>query len=241
MTERVGNEHFLSWDEACCFVGDKNALNETNEIYFRYTGFASVEMAEKQFDRVHVNGFLRIYPADVNDLRDGIPVGCNNALVNNYSAINGVFRRELLEKFIVFDDELVISAGEGKVAEEGEIIYPSGVFFRESDLRSTCARFGLVPGKSEDELNRHQLHPDRELDLLRLIGAMSCLLARHRGVDYAQEWHHLSDAFIDELFETMSKLGIDTEGKTKFIIERLIAEGVKIVHVPAIAPRGSAE
>ena len=60
MSEMVRNERFLSWDESCRYVGDESVLNETNELYFRYAGFASVEMGEKSYDRVHVNGYLRL-------------------------------------------------------------------------------------------------------------------------------------------------------------------------------------
>jgi len=235
MSEKVGNERFLSWAEARRFVREPGVLSETNELYYRYAGFASVEMAEKHYERVHVNGFLRIYPADVSELRSGFPISCNNARLNDYSTVNGVFRSELLEKFIVFDDELLISVDADKVADEGEVVYPAGVFFRESDLCATCGRFGLVPGELGEEERRPPLSPGREFDLLRTIGAMSCLLARQRGVDFAQEWHHLSDSFIDELFETMSALGVDTEGKAKFLYERLISEGVRLVHVPGVA------
>lgn len=238
MSEKVGNEYFLSWDEARHFVREPGVLNETNELYYRYAGFASVEMAEKRYERVHVDGFLRIYPADVSELRSGFPVSCNNARLNGYSTVNGAFRHELLEKFIVFDDELLISVNADKVAEEGEVAYPAGVFFRESDLCATCAKFGLVPGEPGERERCQPLPPGRELELLKTIGAMSCLLARQRGVDFAQEWHHLSDSFIDELFETMSALGVNTEGKAKFLYERLISEGVRLVHVPGIRQLG---
>jgi len=58
---------------------------------------------------------------------------------------------------------------------------------------------------------------------------MSCLLARHKGVDCTQAWHHLSDAFIEELFEIMSGLGISIDGRSKFELERLIGEAVKFI------------
>ncbi|MEJ2394387.1 MAG: hypothetical protein P8Z77_06290, partial [Candidatus Thiodiazotropha sp.] len=106
MAETVKNERFLTWREACVVVGDKRVLKELDELYFHYAGFASVEMGQKSYDRVHVNGFLRLYPADVKDLRQGIPVGCNSALVNGFMSINGSYNKDLLEKFIVFDDEL---------------------------------------------------------------------------------------------------------------------------------------
>ena len=230
MSEMIRNERFLNWDEACRFVGEKGVLNEINEVYFRYAGFASVEMGEKSYDRVHVNGFLRIYPADLKDLRSGMPVGCNSAIVNQFIAINGGFNDKLREKFIVFDDELVITASRRERLGDGEIAYPEGVFFHEQDLLSACQRFGLKPGDIQETGDSHKLNPERELDLLCMVGAMSCVLARHKGVDNCQAWHHLSDTFIDELFETMQTLGITIDGKSKFEFERLIAEGVKYVN-----------
>ena len=228
MSEMVRNERFLSWDESCRYVGDESVLNETNELYFRYAGFASVEMGEKSYDRVHVNGYLRLYPSDVNDLRHSIPVGCNSALINGYMAINGSYNKELLEKFIVFDDELVIGV-DGKGGGENAIDYPSGIFLRESDLLRLCDRFGLSPVGVESEPMQQSLKPERGTDLLCMVGALSCLLAHQQGVDYTQEWQHLSDSFIDELFEVMERLGIPTDGKNKFAFERLISEGVKMV------------
>jgi hypothetical protein len=229
MSEMVRNERFLSWDESCRYVGDESVLNETDDLYFRYAGFASVEMGEKSYERVHVNGYLRLYQSDVSDLRNGIPVGCNSALINGYMAINGSFNKELLEKFIVFDDELVIGVG-GKDGGENALDYPSAIFFRESDLLKICDRFGLSPVGVESEPMQQSLKPERGTDLLCMVGALSCLLARQKGIDYTREWHHLSDSFIDELFEVMSNLGIPTEGKNKFAFERLIAEGVKMVN-----------
>lgn len=229
MSEMVRNERFLSWDESCRYLGDESVLNETDELYFRYAGFASVEMGEKSYDRVHVNGYLRLYQSDVNDLRNGIPVGCNSALINGHMAINGSYNKDLLEKFIVFDDELVIGVG-GKGEGENDLDYPAGIFFRESDLLKICDRFGLSPVGVESESVQQSLKTERGTDLLCMVGALSCLLARHRGVDYTREWHHLSDSFIDELFDVMSSLGIPTEGKNKFVFERLISEGVKMVN-----------
>jgi hypothetical protein len=228
MSEMVRNERFLSWDESCRYVGDESVLNETHELYFRYTGFASVEMGEKSYDRVHVNGYLRLYPSDVNDLRHGIPIGCNSALINPYMSINGNFNKALLEKFIVFDDELVIGVN-GKGAGENTLDYPAGIFFRESDLLKLCDRFGLRPVGVESEPMQQSLKPERGTDLLSMVGALSCLLARQKGLDYTQDWQHLSDSFIDELFEVMESLGIPADGKNKFAFERLISDGVKMV------------
>jgi hypothetical protein len=232
MAETVRNERFLPWREACVLVGDKRVLDELNELYFRYTGFASVEMGEKSYDRVHVNGFLRLYPADVKDLRRGMPVGCNSALVNSYMAINGSFNKDLLEKFIVFDDEVMIGAGP-ETSPDDYLVYPSGIYYRESDLHTLCRRFGLIPTEVDSGLvtdsSLQSSNPEREVDLLNLVGGLACLLARQRGVDYFQETHHLSDAFIDELFAVMEGLGISVDGKRKFLYERLISEGVKFV------------
>jgi hypothetical protein len=232
MAETVRNERFIPWREACVLVGDKRVLNELDELYFRYTGFASVEMGEKSYDRVHVNGFLRLYPADVKDLRRGMPVGCNSALVNSYMAINGSFNKELLEKFIVFDDEVMIGAG-SETSPDDYLVYPSGIYYRESDLHELCLRFGLTPSEVDSGLvtdsSLLSANPDREVDLLNLVGGLSCLLARQGGVDDSHETHHLSDTFIDELFEVMEGLGISVDGKRKFLYECLISEGVKFV------------
>jgi hypothetical protein len=229
MSEMVRNERFLSWDESCCYVGDESVLNETNDLFFRYAGFASVELGEKSYDRVHVSGFLRLYQSDVQELRNGIPVGCNSALINSYMAINGGFNEQLLEKFIVFDDELVIGVG-GKGGGENALDYPLSIFFRESDLLKICDKFGLSPVGVESEPMQQSRKLERGTDLLCMVGALSCLLARQHGVDYTRDWHHLSDSFIDELFEVMGSLGIPTDGRNKFAFERLISEGVKRVN-----------
>ncbi|MCU7795757.1 MAG: hypothetical protein KZQ73_06650 [Candidatus Thiodiazotropha sp. (ex Semelilucina semeliformis)] len=229
MSEMVRNERFLTWGEACRYVGDEGVLNETDELYFQYNGFASVEMGEKSYDRVHVNGFLRLYPADVKDLRSNMPVGCNSALVNGFMSINGSFTKELLEKFIVFDDELTIGVG-SKSSSDNDLDYPSSIYFRESDLVKICDRFGLSPAGAETESVPHSKKLEREEELLRTVGALSCLLAKQKGVDYTKEWHHLSDSFIDELFDMLGSLGISTEGKSKFVFERLISEGVRYLN-----------
>jgi len=170
---------------------------------------------------------------------DGVPVACNSAIVNHFIAINGSFHDSLREKFIVFDDEVVITGSHRENLGEGEVPYPEGIFFHEQDLLSACQRFGLKPGILEDKPAQHRLNPERELDLLCLVGAMSCLLARCKGVDCTQEWHHLSDTFIDELFETLAGLGVAIDGKNKFEFERLIAEGVKYINNrPTISREG---
>jgi hypothetical protein len=232
MVETVRNERFLPWQEACALVGDKRILNELDELYFRYTGFASVELSEKSYDRVHVNGFLRLYPADVNDLRRGISVGCNSAMINSFMAINGIFNKDLLAKFIVFDDEVVIGAGSDSSLHDN-LTYPASIYYRESDLFKLCERFGLDPKEVDSELvndsRLQSVNPEREVDLLCMVGSLSCLLARQKEVADNLEGHQLSDAFIDELFELMAGLGISVNGKSKFRYERLIAESVKFV------------
>jgi hypothetical protein len=233
MAETVRNERFLPWREACVLVGDKRVLKESDELYFRYTGLASVELGEKSYDRVHINGFLRLYPADVKDLRRGIPVSCNSALINGFMAINGSFNNELLEKFIVFDDELVIGAGT-ETSPTDDLTYPSSIYYRESDLLKLCERFGLIPTEVDSDLitdsSLQSVNPEREVDLLCMVGGLSCLLARQKGIGDSREWHRLSDAFIDELFELMEGLGIPVDGKNKFRYERLITEGVNFIN-----------
>ncbi len=233
MAETVGNERFLPWREACVLVGDKRVLKELDELYFHYTGFASVELGEKSFDRVYINGFLRLYPADVKDLRQGIPVGCNSALVNDYMAINGSFNKQFMEKFIVFDDELVIGVG-SEVSPEDDLLYPTSIFYRESDLLKHCNRFGITPSEVDSELvtdsSLQSANPEREVDLLSMVGGLSYLLARQKGIDHSQDWHQLSDTFLDELFELMEGMGVSVEGKSKFRYERLISEGVNLIN-----------
>jgi hypothetical protein len=233
MVEMVRNERFLPWREACVLVGDKRVLKELDELYFRYTGFASVELGERFYDRVHVNGFLRLYPADVNDLRRGIPVGCNSAMINSFMAINGTFNKDFLAKFIVFDDELVIGAGL-ESSQDDDLTYPSSMYYRESDLFKLCERFGLDPTEVDSDLitdsSLQSVNPERDVDLLCMVGCLSCLLARQKGGVENLEGHQLSDAFIDELFELMASLGISVDGKSKFRYERLIREGVKFVN-----------
>jgi hypothetical protein len=236
MAETVANERFLPWREACVLVGDKRVLKELDELFFRYAGFASVELGEKSFDRVYVNGFLRLYPTDVKDLRQGIPVGCNSALVNHYMAINGTFNSVFLEKFIVFDDELVIGAG-SEVTAEDDLVYPTSIYYRESDLLKVCNRFGITPSEVDSDFiadsNLQIPHSERETDLLYLVGALSSLLAAQKGVHTSKEWHHLSDAFIDDLFELMGSRGIAVDGKHKFRFERLISEALKRLRPPS--------
>ncbi|MGD8909457.1 MAG: hypothetical protein PVF13_05125 [Chromatiales bacterium] len=239
MAETVRNERFLPWREACMLVGDKQVLKESDELYFRYAGFASVELGEKSYDRVHVNGFLRLYPADVQDLRRGFSVNCNSALVNDFIEINGSFNNALLEKFIVFDDELVIGAG-AEPSPNDDLTYPSSIYYRESELLKLCERFGLIPkGGDFDQISNSTLqrvNSAREADLLYMVGGLACLLARQKGIGDSQEWYHLSDAFIDDLFELMVGLGILVDGRNKFRYERLIAEGVKFINRQAGSP-----
>jgi hypothetical protein len=233
MAETVRSERFLPWREACVLVGDKRVLKESDELYFRYSGFASIEMGEKSYDRVHVNGFLRLYPADVKELRRGIPVGCNSALVNPFMAINGSYDKALFEKFIVFDEELVIGVG-NETSPGDDLFYPNSIFFSESELLRLCERFGLTPSEVDSEFisdsTLQSSSPEREVDLLYMVGGLSCLMAKHRGIDFTQEWHHLSDSFIDDLFELLEQLGVSVDGKNKFRYERLISEGVKFIN-----------
>jgi hypothetical protein len=225
----VRNERFLSWNEACRYVGDERVLNETDELYFMYTGFASVEMGEKSYDRVHVNGYLRLYPSDLKDLRSGMPVGCNSALINGFMSINGDYNKNLLEKFLVFDDELTIGVAGGDKSNL-DLQYPDNIYLRESDLVKLCERFGLMLSGDKHRPASQQVKLEREQELLQIIGSLAYLLAKDRDVDLQTEWNHLSDTFIDELFLVLESLGNTIEGKHKFQYERLISEGVRFVH-----------
>lgn len=231
--ETIRNERFIPWRAACILVGDPQVLKESQELYIRYTGFASVEMCERSYDRVHINGFLRVYPSDMKDLLRGIPVGCDSALVNDFMTINGSYNNELLEKFIVFDDELVIGA-DSTASSESDLVYPSCIYYRESDLLKLCDHFGITPSETDSYLVTdsalHNASPKREMDLLRMVGGLTRLLAQQKGIDFTREWHCLSDAFIEELFELLEELGIRVDGKNKFLYERLILEGVRSVN-----------
>jgi hypothetical protein len=230
---------FLTWDQACRFVGDEKVLREINELYFHFAGFASVEVKERSYERVYIDGYLRLYANDVNELKRGLPVTCNSALIDQHIIINGVVREELLQKFLVFDDELLI----GGHVEKGDNLYsyPGDICFHQQDLHNMCSRIGIRPGAAESHSSDSQplslLQDSQPLDLsedghdlLSLIGALACMLAMNNDLESSlQNGQHISELIIDDLFTMMDGLGIDVDGKKKFLYERLISKGVKSI------------
>ncbi|MBW9263206.1 MAG: hypothetical protein K1566_05615 [Candidatus Thiodiazotropha sp. (ex. Lucinisca nassula)] len=239
MTIANDDESFLSWDEACRFVGDEKVLREMEELYLHFAGFASVEVQERSYERVYVDGYLRLYPADVNELKRGLPVTCNSALIDHHMSINGGVREELLQKFLVFDDELLIglSVDKGNNAYN----YPSNISFYHEDLHQMCDRIGIKPGVPVDPSPDSQpltSSPDSQsldssesaLDELNLIGALACMLAMNSDLDESlRDGQHISEIIIDDLFTMLDGLGVEMDGKKKFLYERLISKGVKSI------------
>ncbi|MCU7904419.1 MAG: hypothetical protein KZQ76_00955 [Candidatus Thiodiazotropha sp. (ex Epidulcina cf. delphinae)] len=221
-------EVFFTWDDACKHVGDGKVLNEIEEVYFHFLGFASVEVEERAFERVYVNGYLRLYQADVNELKQGEPVTCGSALIDHHLSINGEVREDLLQKFLVFDDELLVGKDMGK--EENEYNYPKSLCFHRSDLNRVCERYGIqsAPGGEGTAISKPS--PDGEEDMLNVIGALSCMLAMNNDLESSLHGgQHISEIIIDDLFTMMSGLGVSIDGKNKFHYERLISDGVKSI------------
>ncbi|MEW8626921.1 MAG: hypothetical protein AB2551_14285 [Candidatus Thiodiazotropha sp.] len=239
MTIANDDESFLSWDDACRFVGDEKILREIDELYLHFAGFASVEVQERSYERVYVDGYLRLYLTDVNELKRGLPVTCNSALIDHHMSINGVVREELFQKFLVFDDELLI----GLSVDKGESAYnyPSDISFYHEDLHDMCNRIGIKPGTPVDPSPDSQpLTPSADsqpldssestLDELNLIGALACMLAMNSDLEESlRDGQHISEIIIDDLFTMLDGLGVDVDGKKKFLYERLISKGVKSI------------
>jgi hypothetical protein len=239
MTVANDDEMFLAWDRACRFVGDEKILREINELYFHFAGFASVEVKEHSYERVYVDGYLRLYANDVNELKRGLPVTCNSALIDQHIIINGVVREELFQKFLVFDDELLI----GVSVEKGDSAYnyPADISFYQDDLHNICNRIGIHPGAAANRATPSQ--PDAQFqdsqplnpsgishDELSLIGALACMLAMNSDLEGSlRDGQHISEIIIDDLFTMMDGLGVDVDGKKKFLYERLISKGVKSI------------
>ncbi|MCG7929838.1 MAG: hypothetical protein N0E44_07265 [Candidatus Thiodiazotropha lotti] len=239
MTIANDDESFLSWDHACRFVGDEKILREMEELYLHFAGFASVEVQERSYERVYVDGYLRLYPADVSELKRGLSVTCNSALIDHHMSINGVVREELFQKFLVFDDELLI----GLSVEKGNSAYnyPSDISFYHEDLYQMCDRIGIKPGVPVDPSPDSQLlapssdsqpldSSESTLDELNLIGALACMLAMNNDLEESlRDGQHISEIIIDDLFTMLDGLGVEMDGKKKFLYERLISKGVKSI------------
>ncbi|MCU7918747.1 MAG: hypothetical protein KZQ99_03105 [Candidatus Thiodiazotropha sp. (ex Dulcina madagascariensis)] len=219
---------FYSWDDACKQVGDEKVLREIEEIYFHFSGFASVEVEERSFERVYVDGYIRLYQADVNELKRGMPVTCSSALIDRHLVINGEVREDLLQKFLVFDDELLVGADMGQ--GENEYNYPKSLCFHRSDIRRIYDLYGIHTGLGEEETAKPRPSPDGEGDMLNVIGALACMLAMNNDLESSlQDGQHISEIIIDDLFTMMSGLGVSIDGKNKFHYERLISDGVKSI------------
>jgi hypothetical protein len=219
---------FYSWEQACDYVGDSRFLKEFDELYFHFNGFASVEVESGNFDRVYVDGYLKLYPTDVNELKKQLPVTYSSAIIDHNITINGVIREDLFQKFLVFDEELVI--GEGKGELENEFNYPNDIHFNHVDLSSVCDVYGIqLP---ESELNSKPIVVEEELTL-QVIGALACMLAMNNDLEGSlHDGQHISEIIIDDLFAMLSGMGVELDGKQKFLYERLVSDGVKTILDP---------
>ncbi|MCU7868846.1 MAG: hypothetical protein KZQ72_08770 [Candidatus Thiodiazotropha sp. (ex Cardiolucina cf. quadrata)] len=219
---------FYGWKEAGEYVGDSRLLKEIDELYFHYIGFASVEIEEGTFDRVYVDGYLRLYQADVNELKREMPVTYSSAIIDHNMSINGAMREDLFQKFLVFDDELLIGAGRGDA--ENEFNYPGDLRIHQSDLIRICNTYGIPPVSESDEIAVSKPSFIEDEDMLEVIGALACMLAMNNDLEGSlQDGQHISEIIIDDLFSMISGLGIAIDGKKKFLYERLITDGVKSI------------
>jgi hypothetical protein len=224
---------FCNWKQACDYVGDSRFLNELDEFYFHYNGFASVEVERGSYDRVYVDGYLKLNERDVNELKNKVPITYSSAIIDHYITINGVVRDDLFQKFLVFDEELLI--GEGKGEQENEVNYPNGMHFNYHDLNSVCDAYGIHRQESEP-LSKPQSKPQSKPVTtegefpLQLIGALACMLAMNKDLEGSlHNDQHISEIIIDDLFEMLTGMGINIDGKKKFLYEKLISEGVKTI------------
>lgn len=216
---------FYSWEQACDYVGDKRFLNELDEFYFHFCGFASVEVERGKFDRVYVDGYLKLYPTDVNELRRNLPVTYSSAIIDYNITINGVMRNDLFQKFLVFDDELIIGSGKGEL--DNEFNYPDDIHFNQSDLNRICDVYGIKPPVSEPQSKPVIIEDEI---LLKVIGALACMLAMNNDLDSSlQNERYISDIIIDDLFIMLNGMGVEINGKQKFLYERIISDGVKAI------------
>ncbi|MET0049793.1 MAG: hypothetical protein ABW095_01785 [Candidatus Thiodiazotropha sp.] len=232
MTVASDSDVFLSWDEASHYVGEEKLLKEIPSLFFNFTGFASIEVSERSFERVYVDGYFRLYPSDIDDLKRGMTISYNSALIDRNISINGVIREDCFQKFLVFDDELQI----GGTLKNGDntFKYPSDIHFNQIDLDRFCESIGLRPGESlsrSESTDRILLSDSEdEEERLKLIGVLACMLAMNNDLEGSlQDGQHISEIIIDDLFTMMSGLGIDMDGRKKFLYERLISSGVKSV------------
>jgi hypothetical protein len=216
---------FYSWEQACDYVGDSRFLNELDELYFHFSGFASVEVESGTFDRVYVDGFLKLYSTDVNELKKSLPVTYSSAIIDHNITINGTVRNDLFQKFLVFDDELLV--GEGKGEQDNEFNYPNDIHFSHNDLDRVCETYGIQ--RLDSGSTSKPIVVKEELTL-KVIGTLACMLAMDKDLEGSlRDRQNMSEIIIDDLFEMLTSMGIEIDGKQKFLYERLISEGVKSI------------
>ncbi len=231
MTVASDSDVFLSWEEASRYLGDEKLLKEIPALFFNFTGFASIELSERSFERVYVDGYFRLYPSDIDELKRGMTISYSSALIDHNISINGVIREDCFQKFLVFDDELQI----GGTVKNGDntFKYPTDIHFNQLDLDRFCESIGLRPGEPRQSTASGDLlgsEAEDEPEKLKLIGVLACMLAMNNDLEGSlQDGQHISEIIIDDLFTMMSGLGIDMDGRKKFLYERLISCGVKSV------------
>ena len=169
---------FYSWDQACDYVGDSRFLNELEELYFHYSGFASVEVEGGAFERIYVDGYLKLYPNDVNELKRKLPVTYSSAIIDQNITINGAVRDDLFHKFLVFDEELVIGSGKGNL--DNEFNYPQDIHFNQTDLNHVCDVYGIQ--RPETEPHSKPIIVEDEV-MLKVVGALACMLAMNNDLE----------------------------------------------------------
>jgi hypothetical protein len=216
---------YYSWDQACDYVGDSRFLNELDELYFHFSGFASVEVERGTFDRIFVDGYLKLYPNDVSDLRRKLPVIYSSAIIDQNITINGVVRDDLFHKFLVFDEELIIGTGKGEL--DNEFNYPQDMHFNQIDLNRVCDAYGIQ--RPETEPSSCPVIVEDEV-MLKVVGALACMLAMNNDLDGSlQDEQLISEIIIDDLFTMLIGMGVEIDGKQKFLYERIISDGVKSI------------
>jgi hypothetical protein len=221
---------FFSWEEARQYVGEEKMLREIEQLYFHFAGFASVEIEERVFDRVYVDGYIRLYPIDSKELKRGLPVTCSSAIIDHHMSINGAQKEEFFHKFLVFDDELLITTE--VTDKENTFNYPADICFHQDDLNQFCESIGVLPGTQMHEslspVSELDTHTEEEVDKLNVIGALACMLAMNNDLESSlQNGQHISEIIIDDLFTMMGGMGVDIDGRKKFLYEKLISSGVK--------------
>jgi hypothetical protein len=228
--EMVEQDVFCNWKQACDYVGDSRFLSELEELYFHYSGFASVEVEDGTYDRVYLDGYFKLCARDVNELKKSVLVIYSSAIVDHNIIIDGVVRDDLFQKFLVFDEELHIGTGKGE--RENEINYPNDIHYNYNDLKRVCDANGIEHHESVSQSTPQSnpaLNAEDEITL-RVIGAMACMLAMNKDLEGSlHNQQHISEIIIDDLFEMLRGMGLEIDGREKFLYEKLISNGVKSI------------